>query len=141
MFARMKISGFVLAVVAALALCAGCATRPVSYTLTITQSASGQAMIAASNELSKYLMLTRPPVMVKTAMGRNRVQVGVTNVSQTPLLATYRVTWLDASGSVLNGLDPKKTIRVIPQDETLLEDVSISPQAVSYKLFLELPTR
>lgn len=137
----MKISGFVPAVAAALALCAGCATRPVSYTLTITQSASGQAMITASNELSEYLMLTRPPVMVKTAMGRSRVQVGVTNVSQTPLLANYRVTWQDASGTVLNGSDSKKTVRVLPQAETLLEDVSISPQAVSYKLFLDLPTR
>lgn len=131
---------FPFAMAAAVALLSGCATQ-VAYTLTVQQTASSAAMVTSTEALAGYLMLSRPPVMVKTPTDRSRVQLAVTNISQVDLEAHYRVRWFDDKGVELNSLDPEKK-QVIPAGrEALLEDTCLSGKAASYKFVLDLPVR
>lgn len=93
----------------------------------------------ASEYASRYLIMSRAPVMVKQENGKGRAQVGFTNIYKDPIVVTYSFKWLNKkTGEVLRSQDPAMAMNLYPSIETVFEGLCLSDEGNDFEFVLEI---
>lgn len=119
------------ALVASLALLAGCASPPNSVN---TLSGTTNREIVVDRALARALDVGEP--MRGTASGNLlKVQVPVRNVSGSEQYFHYQFVWIDADGMEITSPQPTWLQGVLlAGEDTVLQGISPTPKAVDFKL-------